>query len=49
MLKIEQRVCMKFWSKLGESATEILEALVEYFLSLTAVFEWHSRFKAHAI
>jgi hypothetical protein len=36
--------------KLGKSATETLEMLREAFrehsLSWTAVFEWHSRFKA---
>jgi hypothetical protein len=36
--------------KLGKSATETLEMLREAFgehsLSRTAVFEWHSRFKA---
>jgi hypothetical protein len=48
--KIEQRVCIKFWLKLGKSTTENLEMLHDAFgehsLSRTAVFEWHSRFKA---
>jgi hypothetical protein len=48
--KIEQPVCIKFCVKLGKSATETLEmlreAFGEYSLSRTAVFEWHSRFKA---
>jgi hypothetical protein len=48
--KVEQRVCIKFCAKLGKSATKILEMLREAFgehsLSQTAVFEWHSRFKA---
>jgi hypothetical protein len=48
--KIEQRVCIKFCVKLGKSSTETLEMLREYFvensLSRTAVFGWHSRFKA---
>jgi hypothetical protein len=48
--KIKQRVCMKFHVKLGKSATEMLEMLREAFgehsLSRTAVFEWHSYFKA---
>jgi hypothetical protein len=48
--KIEQRACIKFCVKLGKSATETLEMLCEAFrkhsLSLTAVFEWHSCFKA---
>jgi hypothetical protein len=48
--KIEQRVCIKFCLKLGKSATETLEMLREAFgelsLSLTAVSERHSCFKA---
>jgi hypothetical protein len=48
--KIEQHVCIKFCVKLGKSATETLELLREAFgehcLSWTAVFEWHSRFRA---
>jgi hypothetical protein len=48
--KIEQRVCIKFCVKLGKSPIETLEMLREAFgersLSRTAVFEWHSRFKA---
>jgi hypothetical protein len=48
--KIEQRVCIKFCVKLGKSDTETLEMLREAFgehsLSQTAVFEWHSCFKA---
>jgi hypothetical protein len=48
--KIEQRVCIKFCMKLGKSASETLEMIREAFgehsLSRTAVFEWHSRFKA---
>jgi hypothetical protein len=48
--KIEQWVCIKFWVKLGKSTTENIEILCEAFrehsLSRTAVFEWHSRFKA---
>jgi hypothetical protein len=48
--KIEQRVCIKFRLKLGKSVTETLEMLREAFgeqcLSLTAVFDRHSRFKA---
>jgi hypothetical protein len=47
--KIEQRVCIKCYVKLGKSATETLEILREAFgehsLIRTAVFEWHSRFK----
>jgi hypothetical protein len=49
-VKIQQRVCIKFYVKLGKFATETLEMLRETFgehsLSRTAVFEWHSRFKA---
>jgi hypothetical protein len=48
--KIEQHVCIKFCVKLGKSGTKNLEMLREPFgepsLSWTAVFEWHSRFKA---
>jgi hypothetical protein len=48
--KIDQRVCIKFCMMLGKSATETLqmvrEAFGEHSLSGTAVFEWHSRFKA---
>jgi hypothetical protein len=48
--KIEEHVCMKFCVKLSTSATETIEILREAFgehsLSRTAVFEWHSRFKA---
>jgi hypothetical protein len=48
--KIEQRVCIKFWVKLGKSTTKTLEmlreAFGEYSLSQAAGFEWHSRFKA---
>jgi hypothetical protein len=48
--KIEQCVCIKFCVKLGKTATEALEMICEtsgeYSLSHTAVFEWHSRFKA---
>jgi hypothetical protein len=50
--KMEQRVCIKFYLKLGKSATEILEtpceAFGEHYLSRTAVFEWYSHFKAAA-
>jgi hypothetical protein len=48
--KIEQCVCIKFCVKLGKSASKSLEMLHEAFgehsLSQTAVFEWHSHFKA---
>jgi hypothetical protein len=48
--KIEHRVCIKFCMKLGITTTETLEmlreAFGEHFLSLTAGFEWHLRFKA---
>jgi hypothetical protein len=48
--KIEQRVFIKFCVKLGKSTSETLEMLREGFgehsLSWTAVFEWHSCFKA---
>jgi hypothetical protein len=49
-VKIKQCVCIKLCVKLGKSATEtfemLREALGERSLSRTAVFEWHSRFKA---
>jgi hypothetical protein len=48
--KIEYCVCIKFCVKLGKSATKTLEMLHEAFgehsLGWTAVFEWHSHFKA---
>jgi hypothetical protein len=48
--KIEQRVCIKFFVKLVKPATEILEMFRDAFeghsLNRTAIFEWHSRFKA---
>jgi hypothetical protein len=48
--KIKQFVCIKFYVKLSKSATKTLEMLHEAFgehsLSQTAVFIWHSRFKA---
>jgi hypothetical protein len=48
--KSEQHICVKFWVKLSKSATETIEMLREAFgehsLSQTAVFEWHSCFKA---
>jgi hypothetical protein len=51
--KIEQCVCIKFCVKLGKSATETLQMLHETFgehsLSQTAVFEWHSHFKADRV
>jgi hypothetical protein len=47
--KIEQRVCIKFWVKLGKSTTKTLEMLHEAFgehsLSWTTVFEWQSCLK----
>jgi hypothetical protein len=48
--KIKQRVCIKFCIKLSKSTAKTLEMLHDAFgehsLSLTAVFEWHSHFKA---
>jgi hypothetical protein len=48
--KIKQRVCIKFCVKLDKSTAKTLEmlheALENIFLSLTAVFELHSHFKA---
>jgi hypothetical protein len=45
-----KRSCIKFFVKLSKSATETLgmlrEGFGEHSLSRTAVFEWHSRFKA---
>jgi hypothetical protein len=48
--KIKLRVSIKFCVKLGKSASENLETLREAFgehsLNRTAVFQWHSHFKA---
>jgi hypothetical protein len=48
--KIEQRVPIKFSMKLSTSTTEttemLHEAFGEHYLSQTADFQWHSRFKA---
>jgi hypothetical protein len=48
--KIEQCACIKFCVKLGKSTTKISEMPSEDFgehsLSWTAIFEWHSCFKA---
>jgi hypothetical protein len=47
--KYEQRVCNKFCMKLGKPTTTpemLCEASGEHSLSHTAVFEWHSCFKA---
>jgi hypothetical protein len=48
--KIEQCVCFKFCVKFDKSVTETIEMLREAFgehsLSRTAVFDWHSSFKA---
>jgi histone-lysine N-methyltransferase SETMAR len=45
----EQRVCIKFCQKLGETATETYEMLQQAFrgtaLSRSKAFEWYSRFK----
>jgi hypothetical protein len=50
---IEQCVCIKICVKLDKSATGTLkmfrEAFGEHSLSWTAVFEWHSRFKASRV
>jgi hypothetical protein len=48
--KIEQHVCIKFCMKLSKSTTlEACEAFDEHSLSRTAVFEWHSHFKASRV
>jgi hypothetical protein len=50
--KIKQHVCIKFFMKLGKSATETLElheAFGEHSLSRMVVFEWHSGFKANRV
>jgi hypothetical protein len=51
--KIEQCIHIKFCMKLGKSATETLvmlcEAFGEHSLNQTAVFEWHSHFKAGGV
>jgi hypothetical protein len=44
----EQRVCIKFCQKLGETATEMyemLQAFRETALSRSKTFEWYSQFK----
>jgi hypothetical protein len=51
--KIKQHVCIRFCMKLSKSTRKTLEMLREAFrehsLSWTAVFEWHSRFKASRV
>jgi hypothetical protein len=51
--KIEQYVCIKCYVKLCKSATKppemLCEAFGEHSLSGTAVFEWHSNFKAGSV
>jgi hypothetical protein len=51
--KIEQCVCIKFCMKLSNLLPKPLEMLREAFaehsLSWTAVFEWHSCFKASKV
>jgi hypothetical protein len=51
--KIEQHVCIKICMKLDKYAAEIVEMLHEAFgehsLGRTAVFEWHSCFKASRV
>jgi hypothetical protein len=48
--KLKQHVYIKFCVKLGKSTAKTLEMLHEAFgehsLSRTAVFDWHSHFKA---
>jgi hypothetical protein len=45
----EQHVCIKFWQKLGKTATKTYEMLQQAFgetaLSQSNIFEWYSRFK----
>jgi hypothetical protein len=51
--KIKQHVCIKFCMQRGKSITEtrviLREAFGEHCLSQTAVFEWHSCFKASRV
>jgi ribosomal protein S25 len=51
--RIEQRVCINICVKLSKSATEtfgmLRDAFGKHSLSRTAVFEWHSRFKADKV
>jgi hypothetical protein len=51
--KIEQCVCIKFCMKLGKSTTKTLEmlreAVGEHSVSRTAIFKWHSHFKANRV
>jgi hypothetical protein len=48
--RVKQRIYVKFCVKFGKSTAKTLEMLCEAFrehsLSRTAVFEWHSYFKA---
>jgi hypothetical protein len=48
-VKVEQRANVKFLTKLGKSATEMYNLLMEVYgddcLSHTQVFEWFKRFK----
>jgi hypothetical protein len=48
--KIERRICVKFYLKLGKSATETLEILPnafrEHSLRWRVVSDWHSGFRA---
>jgi hypothetical protein len=46
---LEQRSNMKFCAKLGKSASETLQMLIEAYgadaMKKSSVFEWHKRFK----
>jgi hypothetical protein len=46
---LEQRINIKFYAKLGKSASEILQMLTEAYgadaMKKSSVFEWHERFK----
>jgi len=43
--KVEQRVSIKFLTKLGKSATETYNLLTEVYGDRTQVFEWFKKFK----
>jgi hypothetical protein len=50
MAKFSNVVCITFCMKLSKSAIEMLcDAFGEHSLSRTAVFEWHSCFKADRV
>jgi hypothetical protein len=47
--KIEHCVCVKLGKTTTKTLGMLCEAFGEHSLSRTAVFEWHSRFKASCV